>query len=223
MFGYWHSTDHDPIREGIEVWRNHFSDFRVIGDSDVEPLIARRFPRCLETYRKIRIPTCKSNLARLLALHEWGGLYVDRHCGIRDEKFVCQLMTSLDSFELIVFDRHRTSNEWHITNNFMFGRKHSEILLECATNAFRNLETHWEIEKQQGFCQYNIWQMTGTGNLADTIIDRSIQPPALKQRFAQNIWVFPEKLAPIVRFMYQSYKKPGMHWSERQKHEVLFD
>jgi len=223
IFGYWNGTDHDPIREVIEAWRNHFPDFRILGDSDIEPLIARHFPTCLELYRKIRIPCCKSDLARMLALHEWGGLYVDCHCGIRDEKFIRQLMESLASFELIVFDYHRNSDKWHVTPSFMFARKDSEITLECVTNAFQHLRSHWKVEKQQGFHPYNLWSMVASGNLADTIIDWSMQPPALKPRFAQKIWVFPEKLAPIAKNMHRSYGEPGMHWSERQKREVLFD
>jgi hypothetical protein len=223
IFGYWHSTDHGPIREGIEAWRSHFPDFRIIGDSDIEPLIARRFPKCLEVYRKIRIPCCKSDLARMLALHEWGGLYVDCHCGIRDEKFIRQLMESLASFELITFDKHRRSGDWHVTPSFVFARKGSEIPLESVTNAFQNVWSHWKVEKQHGFRPYNLWSMVASGNFAKTLIDWSVQPPALKPRFAQKVWLFPEDMAPISRNMHPSYRQPGMHWSERQLRELLFD
>jgi hypothetical protein len=222
IFGYWHGTDHDIIREGIEAWRNHFPDFRIIGDSDIEPLIAKHFPKCLDLYRKIRIPCCKSDLARMLALHEWGGLYVDCHCGIRDVQFIRQLMASLDSFELIIFDKNRNSHKWHVTPSFMFARKNSDIPLECVTNAFRHLQRHWKVEKRHGFRSYNLWSMVASGNLADSIIDWS-QPPVLKPRFAQKIWLFPEEAAPIARNMHRSHDKPGMHWSERQLREVLFN
>jgi mannosyltransferase OCH1-like enzyme len=66
-------------------------------------MIARYFPTYLEAYQNIRIPACRSDIARLVALHEWGGLYVDCHCGIRDAKRIGQLLGFLDSMELIVF------------------------------------------------------------------------------------------------------------------------
>jgi hypothetical protein len=223
IFGYWHSTDHDRIREAVEAWRVHFPDFRVIGDKDIEPLIARQFPNCLEAYQRIRIPCCKSDLARMLGLYEWGGLYVDVHCGIRDEKFIRELMASLASFEMILFDKHRKSNQWHLTPSFMFARKHSEIPLECVANAFRNIRSHWRMEKEQGFRPYNLWGMVASGNLINSLIDFSVQPPALKPRFAQKAWLFPEETAPIARNMHSSYREPGMHWSERQLREPLFD
>jgi mannosyltransferase OCH1-like enzyme len=220
--------NHDPIRESVEVWRQHFSDFRIIGDSDVEPLIARRFPEHLDAYRKIRIPAAKSNLARLVALHGWGGLYVDCHCGIRDAHLIRRLLDTLDTFELIVSYKNKASDGWppknpHPTNSFMFASKDSEIILECATSAFRNLEAHRKIEKEQGFCPYNNWVLLGTGILHNTIIDWDAQPPTLKPHIAHRIWIFPKNKAPIVRFMYKGYNKPGMHWSERQKNELLFD
>ena len=109
----------DPIRQGIAAWRAHFPDFRVIGDADIEPLIVRHFPRYLEAYRRIQIPSCRANLARLLALHAWGGLYVDCHCGLRDPHYTRRLLDSLDAFELIAFDKHRASADWHVTNSFM--------------------------------------------------------------------------------------------------------
>jgi mannosyltransferase OCH1-like enzyme len=228
IFCYWQGTDHDPIREAVHVWRSHFPDFQVLGDPDIEPLIARRFPRHLETYRKIRIPACKSDLARLLALHEWGGLYVDCHCGIHDINFIRRLLECLDTFELIVSYKNRTSDGWppnkpHPTNSFIFAGKNSAIMTECATSAFRNLEAHWKTEKENGFCAYSIWSLVGAQILHDTVIDWDVEPPTLKSHLAQKIWVLPEDKAPIIRFMYSTYNKPGMHWSEREKHELLFD
>jgi mannosyltransferase OCH1-like enzyme len=224
IFCYWHSTEHDPIRQGAAAWRGHFPDFRVIGDADIEPLIVRHFPRYLETYRRIRIPACRANLARLLALYAWGGLYVDCHCGLRDPHYTRRLLESLDAFELIAFDKHRASADWHVTNSFMFAAQHSELILGCATTAFESLGRHWAREKRQGFSPYSIWLLTGTGNLAETIFDWCNDPPTLKARFAQKVWLIPEDAAaPIVRYRHYSYRKPGMHWSERQTREPLFD
>ena len=53
-------------------------------------MIGKYFPAYLEVYQRIRIPACKSDIARLVALYEWGGLYVDCHCGIRDAELIGQ-------------------------------------------------------------------------------------------------------------------------------------
>ena len=79
------------------------------------------------------------------------------------------------------------------------------------------------MEKEQGFRPYNLWGMVASGNLINSLIDFSVQPPALKPRFAQKAWLFPEETAPIARNMHSSYREPGMHWSERQLREPLFD
>jgi hypothetical protein len=227
IFCYWHGTDRDLIREAIHAWRDHFADFRVIGDSDVEPMIARRFPVYLEAYQKIRIPACKSDIARLVALHEWGGLYVDCHCGIGDPQRISQLLGNLDTFELIVVDedpKYRQNpkpDRLNPMNNIMFARKNSEIIIEWEKAAFGNLGNHWTIEKERGFFPYSVWSLTGAANLKHIIMDSEWR--ALKADFAQRVKIIPENLSPIVRNVHCSYRQPGMHWHEREKRELLFD
>ena len=227
MFCYWHGTDRDLIREAVSAWQDHFSDFRVVGDTEVESIIAKRFPGHLETYQKIRIPACKSDIARLVTLHEWGGLYVDCHCGIGDPQRISQLLGNLDTFELIVVDedpKYRQNpkpDRLNPMNNIMFARKNSEIIVEWEKAAFRNLGNHWTIEKERGFFPYSVWSLTGAANLKHIIMDGEWL--ALKADFAQRVKIIPENLSPIVRNVHCSYRQPGMHWHEREKRELLFD
>lgn len=228
IFCYWHGTDRDLIREIVSSWQDYFPDFRVIGDSDVEEIIAKRFPAYLEPYQKIRIPACKSDIARLVILYEWGGLYVDCHCGVRDSKLISQLLVDLDTFELIVIDEdpkfwppaHRRPPV-NPMNGIMFARKSSKIIFEWQERAFRELANQWKIEKTRGFCSYNIWSLTGAGHLRHILLDG--EPPALKVRVAQRVKIIPENLSPIVRNVFCSYRRPGMHWSERETRELLFN
>jgi mannosyltransferase OCH1-like enzyme len=227
IFCYWHGTERDLIREAVDAWRDYFVGFRVIGDSDVEPMIARRFPRYLEVYRKIRLPACKSDIARLVALDEWGGLYVDCHCGIADPQYVGQLLGNLDTFELIVVDedpKYRQNpkpDRLNPMNGIMFARKNSEIIVEWEKSAFRNLANHWTVEKERGFSPYSVWSLTGAANLKHIIMDGDLR--ALKADFAQRVKIIPENLSPIVRNVHCSYRQPGMHWHERETRELLFD
>jgi mannosyltransferase OCH1-like enzyme len=227
IFCYWHGTERDVIREGVNAWRDHFPDFRVVGDSDIESMIVRDFPAYLEAYQNIRIPACKSDIARLIALHEWGGLYVDCHCGIRVAEPIGRLLGHLDTFELIVIDedpKYRPDDPARLKkpmNGIMFARKNSEIIFEWEKAALRNLASHWTIEKERGFCPYCIWNLTGAGVLRDIILDS--EKRALKARFAQSVKIIPKDLSPVALNVYCSYRQPGMHWHEREVRELLFD
>jgi hypothetical protein len=129
---------------------------------------------------------------------------------------------------LIVVDEdsnHRqpgpTSTYLNPMNGIIFARKNSEIIIEWEIKAFRNLANHWRIEKERGFCPYNIWSLTGAKLLRDLILEG--EPRALKAHVAQRVKVIPEKLSPIVRNVHNSYRQPGSHWSERENRELLFD
>jgi mannosyltransferase OCH1-like enzyme len=226
IFCYWHGTERDLIREGVYAWRDHFPDFRVIGDLDIESMIARDFPDYLEAYQKIRIPACKSDIARLIALYEWGGLYVDCHCGIRVAKIIDRLLGHLDTFELIVIDddsERRPDDPARLNpmNGILFARKGSEIIFEWEKAAFRNLASHWTVEKERGFHPYCIWDLTGAGVLHRIILDS--EKRAIRARFAQSVQIIPKDLSPVATEVYRSYRQASMHWHEREVRELLFD
>lgn len=233
MFSYWDKPDRSPIREFLMEWQTQFSDFRVLGDSDIEAMILEHFPQHLELFRRIRIPTCKSDIAILLGLHCLGGLYVDCHCAIADADAVSRLLADSGDWELVLYNKDFASEPRPVgalrpLNSVMVARRFSPIMLESAAMAFRNLHDHWEVERRaKGHVPYDIWTMTGPGLLEHTIC---IPPPAMwelpgglrpahagKVRFIQE---GPD--APIVRYRHYSYRLPGTHWSERQKVERLF-
>ena len=147
MFSYWDKDDVSPIDEFILDWRSHFPNFRVFGDAEIEPMIAHRFPEFRDMFSRIRIPTCKSDLALLLALYEFGGLYVDCHCGIRYPDKINYFLEKLTEYELILYDRDNSSRpDLHgrlfPLNSVLFARPHSQIILDCATKAFCNCAAH---------------------------------------------------------------------------------
>ncbi len=233
MFSYWDKPDHTPIAEFLAEWRGQFSDFRTLGNSDIEAMILDRFPQHLELFHRIRIPTCKSDIAILLGLHCLGGLYVDCHCGVRDAEAVSRLLADGRNWEVILYNKNIASEPRPLEalrplNSVMVARRFSPIMLESAALAFQNLRNHWEAEQQtKGHVPYDIWTMTGPGVLEHTIC---IPPPTMwalplglrpahagKVRFVQE---GPD--APIVRYRHYGYSVPGTHWSERQKVERLF-
>ena len=53
VFSYWDKPDLSPIKTFIDEWRSHFPNFTILGDSEIEPLIAELFPEHLEMYLRI--------------------------------------------------------------------------------------------------------------------------------------------------------------------------
>lgn len=226
-FSYWDREDVGPISEFILEWRSHFPNFRVFGDAEIEPMIACHFPEFRDMFSRIRIPTCKSDLALLLALYEFGGLYVDCHCGIRFRDKINYFSEKLTEYELILYDRDNSSRpDLHgrlfPLNSVLFARPHSKIILDCATQAFRNCAAHWEAEKKDGFIRYDIFFLTGPAVLRARLLDPS--GTKLQADCAGKVLFMPEadSNAPIRRYVHCSYRVPGMHWSERQQREPLF-
>lgn len=228
IFSYWDREDIGPIRDTLVDWRAHFPEFSIFSDHDVEPIITQFFPERLDMFRRVRIPACKSDIALLLLLYKFGGLFVDCHCGIRDPEAIRLLLLSLDYWELILYDKRRTKEKRpsyviHPLNSVIFARRNSPILMDVANMAFQNLLRHYENEKKYGFQPYDIWTLSGPGNLAETILVPGAIPSRLRENYLGRLCLIPEgEGEPIGRAIHYSYRLPAMHWSERQNHEVLF-
>ena len=229
VFSYWDKPDLSPIKTFIDEWRSHFPNFTILGDSEIEPLIAELFPEHLEMYLRIRIPTCKSDLALLLGLYKFGGLYADCHCGIRDLGAIRQLMGHADQWELILYDKSRATeprraSQIHPLNSVLFARPNSPIILETVTAAFSKAAAQWSAEKERGFVPYEIWSITGPGNLAEILLTDPEAPISeLRLEYVARVRFLQEgEGEPIGRYMHNFYRVPGMHWSERQQREPLF-
>jgi mannosyltransferase OCH1-like enzyme len=233
MYLFWDKPDQSPIAAAIADWRRHFSAFTVIGDPDVEAMIARHFPEYLDLYRRIRIPTCKSDVAILVSLFEHGGLYVDIHCGVADAGAVRAMVADITNRDIILYNKDfrkdpRPAEALRPLNSVIVAKPRLDLMRDSALMAFRNLARHFEAERAKpGYVEYDIWSLTGPGVLEHTICI----PPAI--RWEPPLGLRPENEgrvrfvqegpdAPIRRYMFHTYNPPGTHWSKRQKTERLF-
>jgi len=230
IFSYWDKPDLTAIKPFLDEWRSHFPNFAMLGDRNVEPFIQELFPQHLEMYRRIRIPTAKSDLALLLGLYKLGGLYVDCHCGIRDAGAIQELLGRTHFWELILYDHDhatevRPATKIHPLNSVLFTRPNCQIILQALDRAFRKLAAHWKVEREHGYQPYDIWSLTGPGNLADTLLVDADGPISeVKPEYLARIRFLQEGTGePISRYVHKSYRIPEMHWSVRQQHELLFE
>ncbi|WP_458441581.1 glycosyltransferase [Methylorubrum extorquens] len=82
MFTYWDQANTSPISDFENHWIKEGAQLRIIGDNEVAMILENYLPQFVDKYRKTSIPACRSDLAKILGLYQYGGLYVDSHCGI---------------------------------------------------------------------------------------------------------------------------------------------
>jgi mannosyltransferase OCH1-like enzyme len=227
VFAYWHSEDQDVLAPLIAEWREAFPAFRVLGDREVVPLLARHFPDSLEAYQRVRIPAARADLARLIALYEFGGLYVDCHCTIRNRGALDQLIGLLPEYDGIFVDKLKNpppleagEDPRYLLNSIIFSPRRSVLIHAIAKAALDNCAQQWALERSKGFVQYDIWCLTGPRVINRVIYSAS--QSGYRPEFANRILRIREEDAPISRYRHYNYRGPGTHWSERQRTEPLF-
>jgi hypothetical protein len=228
IFAYWDSSDQTILADMIAAWRKHFPQFLMLGDHDIFPLVERYFPMYIDLYLKIRLPAAKSDVARLLALYEFGGLYVDCHNGIRDVDELTRLFTCLNDYEAIFIDRRlsffpRPPGEHFLINAPIFSRPRSKLLMILARQAFANLAWQQRVEREYGYVSYDVARLTGPLLVTEIVLEPGSCTRDIRSDFVGRIMIIPEETAPVVRSLYNAYKTPSSHWTARQLAEPLFE
>jgi len=222
---YWDDIDRLNIREFIEVWSNFSPAFRVFGHDDIVPLIAKYFPVYVGIFDAIRIPAAKADVARLILLYEFGGLYVDCHCGIRDKAGTSRLLSSLVEREAVFIDRRlaqepRPPEEHFLINSIILSQPKSKLILMIARQALVNLECHLKSERLNGHIPYHIASLTGPGLLTSLVL-RPLSNREIRSDYRERVSIVREEISPIERNRYRTYGARG-HWSVRPRSELLF-
>jgi hypothetical protein len=216
VLAYWHNPDHSAIRDMKVEWRSFFSEFQILSDNDIKPLIERYFSQYGDVYSTIRIPAAKADVARLLALYELGGLYVDCHCGVKDPEEIKSLIGRLDELEAIFVDRilsfvPRPKEEHFLINSIIFARPKSELLLMIAREALMNLQRQRETELEMGYVSYHVGQLTGPGLITAAVLQPGSDNRDIRSDLAGRVMIIPEETAPVVRYRHRAYSTPGSH------------
>jgi hypothetical protein len=226
IFTYWTNpvVDRPP---STAAWRERFAGYTVFGDSDVIPLLTSDTNRRI--YERITLPACKSDVARLVLLHQYGGLYVDAHTGPSNGDRLAETLEVLSSFELILFCKlyvDQAAPGRNLMNSILAARRGSAALHHLIDLAFANLirHSHKEAETTE-HVPYHLWSLTGTGLLLESFFDTSTNPFAIEAAFRDKVFLH-EMTSPASPgfhlYQYYAYRQPGQHWSERQQHQRLF-
>lgn len=230
IFMYW-TGSMLPEPPGASAWRERFPEsFRVFEDDDVLPLIQTEAQR--DCFRRIGIPACKSDVARLVLLREYGGVYVDGHTGPGLGDRIAETLLKLCKYEVIFFREGWKDDFGFYGNTFMAARRCSIVLDLLVNKAFENLLHHMRIESlSPDYVSYNIFYLTGSPVIIDCLFD---QGDSLAWKNGWDVKAEFRKLVVVrvketetsdigfVPWSFYHYRHWGQHWTERQQSERLF-
>jgi mannosyltransferase OCH1-like enzyme len=232
-FSYWDSLSEEPLltdKTAFGAWRREDPQFRIFQDADVVPILTQVDADFPALFHRIRIPACRADVARLALLWCYGGLYVDAHAGPGRREDRLNILQRLGAFDLVLFDRtydHTGHNPLKLTNSLIAARKDSPCLRGLLERAMANLRELSAAEaRTAGHVPYNIYLMTGPRMLRQQLFDEARRPYRLRPEFQRRVWLEPlasPQGGAVNLYSHQHYRRPGRHWTERQRAERLFE
>ncbi|WP_288587423.1 glycosyltransferase [uncultured Methylobacterium sp.] len=225
IFMYWTGTD-VGTPPAAAAWRNLYSDFRVFTDEAVVPLL----PDAIRPiYGRIRLPSAKSDLARLLLLREFGGLYIDAHVGPTSPADLVGTLDKMFEYDMILFGKGWLMTDPHhfdLMNGVLAARRHARALDVLVSRITSNIVEQWRKEKNTaGYEPYDLFSLSGTYTIVQSYFEQISPRPQIKDEFKNSIFVHfmkDNKRSGFEIAAYYNYRKPGGHWSERQTRERYF-
>lgn len=230
IFAYFDSEDMRPISDFMRHWGDNFEHFVVFGPADALAIVQQLFPQHVEAYANIRIPSARSDIARLALLYKYGGLYIDCHFSCPDVSQMSEFIANAEQFDCVLIDnklwRDRRSEDCLLLiNSSLFLQPGSKLAFDACHKALKNLEAKLEREKQYGFEPYNIWELSGPGVLNELFFNEPLdgKKNTPKDSYSANALIVREEDFPATRGAFRAYyNDANIHWSERQKADLLF-
>lgn len=216
-----------PEPPSVSAWRAIYPNFKVFDDDAVMDLIPSGFTRRL--YQQIVLPAAKSDLARLLLLNQFGGLYVDAHTGPSDPGRLVETFDHLSAYELVIYGKQweiKQAHDFNLMNTVILARAKSSLIQMLIDRVSGNLAQQYDKEQSiGGYSPYSLHDLTGTQVIIKSFFENGVWPPPLAKIFDSKIKIVSMPSAESEGFhIYQfyDYRTPGSHWSEREKVEPLF-
>jgi hypothetical protein len=222
---YW---THPDIAEppAAAAWRAIYPRVRVFSDADVIPLLPEAF---VPVYRSIRLPSAKSDIARVFLLRAYGGFYVDAHVGPTAPSDLLDTLAPLLDHHLILFGKGWAmplETDFDLMNGVLAAKRGARELDLVIDRLIANVLDHKRKEDAtREHVPYSLFGLTGTYVLIQTFFDQVPPRPRIKPDFARTVAVHFMESNHASGFevaAYYTYREPNAHWSERQNHERFF-
>jgi hypothetical protein len=226
IFTYWHNSDHN-LNAFLNDWLNNQLSPSILNDFIVKDIINKKFPKYLKLYENITIPACKSDVARLIILFQYGGIYLDAHSGSNSMSELLKIYQKLDYFSTIVFTTKKNDKD-QLFNGALIARPESKIILKFIEQCFDNLLVHYRKEcSTDNYVPYNLAALTGAWVLRTQIFSLSsanfiLNTDLTGEVFVVDLSTYPQGDLPFLFYKHYKYREPGNHWSERQTLQKLY-
>lgn len=214
IFFYWTGSKiPEEIKKNVENYKKINNDYQVEIIMDDNLFLDKAkydFPSLTNLFNKISIPSCKSDIARLLILYYFGGIYVD--CNTIPLKCFNDFYVTIKDKDFVISFNY---NNLDYSTRVLFSSKESSVLKEILIKITNNLENLFNLEKESNInIEYNILLLTGTGPFND-VLGRNGDV----DKFDDNSDIIKHYGCNMEHHHNKNFEK---HWSNLQKKQKLF-
>lgn len=239
---FWDSSDVPPdIINNVNQFRIKYPSHNVTiyNDSDIVRIFSEEYPDIIALYKKLSIYAAKSDIARILLLIKYGGIYIDT-CSSSEPHIKSSISTSLEdiykgkNFD-IYLDRGE-NNKYGISLGCIIAVQNCKLLKDYLSKIYANLKKHYEKEKSTThYVSYNIYTMLGIVEmigLLEYTFDNTYRESKLHMYSDLNECFTQYNVCLFYSSKYITYwgkcmnhrhaENMDKHWSRLQKHMRLF-
>ena len=242
FFFYWDNETPDAVLRNVENFSKSLRDVEVIllTDSTLDQF-SEVFPDVVDLIPRISLPSLRSDLVRLMALYQYGGMWLDSNTTLKDPVKLEGLFDVYSSFQFVITVLE--NSRFDLKTSALMARPGSTLASKSIEKTMENLHRHFELEKKTSeYVPYNMFMFVApviwTEMIAYTFDDKFRNQVA--STFQQNpktltldLPEFEEygvalmKVNEIVEFYgcnmdHHHGENLRNHWSERQKRQRLF-
>ena len=207
----------DNLKLNISNFKEYNKNFNVTlitNDAFILDLAKKDFPDIYFLFNKITIPTCKSDIFRLLYLYYCGGIYID--CNTIPIKSFDKFYEKNKHFDFIISFNYITND---FSTRILFSKPLTSILYNVLQVVQRNLLNLYKKEiMSNDIIPYNILVLTGTYPFYE-ILGRN------NENNINGITYFDDNSDIVKHYGCKliSHINFNLHWSKKQKTQKLFN
>lgn len=156
VFFYWDKDTPEAILNNVAHFRNSLDNFEVVllTDSTLHQF-SEVFPDVVELIPKISLPAMRADLVRLMALYQYGGMWLDSNTTLKDPAKLEGMFEAYSSFQFVITV---TNTDFNVRAGAMMARSGSTLAWESVEKTMENLHRHFELEKKTSeYVPYNMF------------------------------------------------------------------
>ena len=235
---YWDDLKNIPKEfvDNVKLYEKNYPDFKVeiICNDNINsiPQLNNIFPGLLALYNKLNIYAAKSDVARLLYLYFYGGIYLDTHVEHifkLDSNNIYTLYEKYKNYDCII----ARTNKGVFNCTTLISKPYCKLLYNALCDVTKNLEKHYELENNTvEHVKYNILNVTGSSvfffilkfyELKNIIEADDITNSVNFKKYNTACFCCSDYFNyNKVNFNYNHGDSKHKHWSEQQKTKRLF-